>query len=72
MTSTPLREMIHTALHDEWWRSIREKIEDTPEGHVERLTNVVMKAIGDSIREAYGRGRDDEAAGDPIPDEMGA
>lgn len=24
------------------------------------------------IREAYGRGRDDEAAGAPIPDEMGA
>lgn len=72
MTSTPLRETIRTALHDEWWRSIREKIEDSPDGHVERLTDVVAKALGDAIREAYGRGRDDEAAGMPIPAEMGA
>ena len=28
--------------------------------------------IGAAIREAYGRGRDDEAAGLPIPAEMGA
>lgn len=45
MTSTPLRETIRTALHDEWWRSIREKIEDAPEGHVERLTDKVMRAL---------------------------
>lgn len=71
MTAT-LRATIRTALHDEWWRSIREQIEDSPEGHVERLTDVVMQAVAPTIREAYGRGRDDEAAGAPIPAEMGA
>lgn len=67
-----LRDTIRTALHDEWWRSIREKIEDSPEGHVDRLTDVVTLAVEPAIRKAYGRGRDDEAAGDPIPPEMGA
>lgn len=46
MTSTSLRETIRTALHDEWWRSIREKIEDAPDGHVERLTDAIMRVLG--------------------------
>jgi hypothetical protein len=45
MTSKALHETIRTALHGEWWRSIHEKIEASPDEHVERLTQVVMSAL---------------------------
>lgn len=45
MTDETVRETIRTALHEEWWRSIREKIEDAPDGHVERLTSAIMQRL---------------------------
>jgi hypothetical protein len=43
-----IRKVVRDALRDEWMRSIREQIEDTPDGHVERLTDAVMRALEDS------------------------
>jgi len=45
MTDQQLRDAIRTALHDEWWRAIRAKIEDTPDGHVDRLTDAIMRDL---------------------------
>jgi len=45
MTDQQLRDAVRTALHDEWWRGIREKIADSPDGHVDRLTDAIMRDL---------------------------
>lgn len=41
-----VRVLVRNALRNEWMRSIREQIEDSPDGHVERMTHAVMVALG--------------------------
>jgi hypothetical protein len=47
-----LRALIREAIGTEWHRRIAEQIADTPDGHIDALTNAVIERMSDFSRQA--------------------
>lgn len=45
MVTPDLRTAVREAIHTEWWRRIREQVADTPDGHIDALTDAVMAGL---------------------------